>query len=341
MMDRAWLATTEESAIEPDLEIVDPHHHLWDTQSVYGRYEVEDLRADTGGGHNVVQTVFIDCGANYRSDGPQHLRPVGETEYVSGRADASAAARAETGTGAVIDVIVSHADLTLGAAVEEVLAAHEAASGGRFRGIRHAGARIDDPAVPVSRTQPPVGLYGDPNFRVGAATLAAMGYSFEAWQYHPQLPDVQALAAAVPELPIVVNHIGGPVGVGEFTGRRPEVLEQLKAGLEPLVALENVAIKLGGIGMTRYGTDWLPEGRAPTSDEVVAVWGDILRWCIDRFGPSRCMFESNFPVDGETTGYVVLWNAFKKLSAEYSSAERADLFAGTARRFYRMDRPGA
>lgn len=337
MMDRDWLATKQESAIEPELEIVDPHHHLWDTETVYGRYEVEDLHLDTSAGHNVVQTVFIDCGANYRTTGPDHLRPVGETEYVSRRADRSAEVRAETGTGAVIAAIVGHADLTLGPAVEEVLAAHRDASAGRFRGIRHSGARLDDPAVPVSRTQPPLRLYADPDFRAGAATLAANGFSFEAWQYHPQLTDVQGLAEAVPELPIVINHIGGPAGVGRFAGRRSEVLDHLRAGLEPLAALENVSIKLGGIGMSRYGTDWLPTGEAPGSDLLVDTWGDMLRWCIDRFGPSRCMFESNYPVDGETTGYVVLWNAFKKLSAEYSASERADLFAGTARRFYRLD----
>ncbi len=330
-MDRSWLATTEETALEPDLEIVDPHHHMWDTESAYGRYELEDLHLDTTAGHNVVQTVFIDCGANYRTDGPTQLRPVGETEYIAGRADLS-----DDSSQASIAAIVSHADLLLGAAVEEVLAAHEEASGGRFRGIRHAGARIDDPAVPVSRTQPPVGMYADERFRTGAATLAAMGYSFEAWQYHPQLGEVYELAAAVPELPIVVNHIGGPVGVGRYAGRRDEVLAEVRAGLEPLMALENVSIKLGGIGMTRYGTDWLPADAAPGSDLVVETWGQILRWCIEGFGPSRCMFESNYPVDGETTSYVVLWNAFKKLSSGYSAAERAELFAGTARRFYRL-----
>ncbi len=331
MMDRSWLATLQEEAIEPELEIVDPHHHMWDTETRFGLYELDDLRLDTDAGHNVVETVFIDCGANYRDEGPQHMRPVGETEYIRGRADAS-----DRSEGAKISAIVSHADLTLGAAVEEVLAAHVDAAGGRFRGIRHAGARVDDPEVPVSRLQPPEGLYAQGDFRAGAATLAAMGLSFEAWQYHPQLAEVVALAQAVPELPIVINHIGGPLGVGRFADRRDEVLAELRAGLTPLAALDNVSIKLGGIGMTRCGTDWLPADRPPHSDLVVDVWGEMLRWCIDTFGPARCMFESNFPVDGETTSYVVLWNAFKKLSAGYSSAERADLFAGTARRFYRI-----
>ncbi|MGI9596416.1 MAG: amidohydrolase family protein, partial [Acidimicrobiales bacterium] len=213
---------------------------------------------------------------------------------------------------------------------------HIEAAGGRFRGIRHSGARVDDPAIPVSRTKPPLGLYDTADFRAGATALAAMGLSFEAWQYHPQLADVAELAAAVPELSIVVNHLGGPLGVGRYENRRSEVMAEVKNGLELLVAFENVSVKLGGVGMTRFGTDWLPEDRPPDSDRVVEVWGDLLRWCIDSFGPSRCMFESNYPVDGETTSYTVLWNAFKKVSTGYSPTERADLFAGTARRVYRI-----
>lgn len=330
-MDRSWLAGVHEEALEPDLEIVDPHHHLWDTVTRYGRYELDDLRLDTGAGHNVVQTVFIDCGANYRSDGPDELRPVGETEYVAGRAEES-----DRTPGAVIAAIVSHADLGLGPAVTPVLEAHLAAAGGRFRGIRHSGARAEDPEVPQSRVEPPRGLYRQPAFVAGARALAGLGLSFEAWQYHHQLDDVLALARAVPELPIVVNHLGGPLGVGRYAGRWDEVHAQLRHGLEPLADCPNVVVKVGGIGMTRYGTGWEERDRPPTSDEVAARWGDLVHWTIETFGPDRCMFESNFPVDGETVSYAVLWNAFKKLSADYGPGERADLFAGTARRFYRI-----
>ena len=330
-MDRDWLAGTIEEAIEPDLEIVDPHHHLWDVVTRYGRYELDDLRLDAGAGHRVVETVFIDCGANYRTDGPAELRPVGETEYVAGRADES-----DRTDGVRIAAIVSHADLTLGDAAGDVLDAHVAAAGGRFRGIRHSGARADDPTVPPSRTEPPAGLYRQDAFVAGARALAARGLSFEAWQYHHQLDDVASLARAIPELTIVVNHLGGPLGVGRYAGRWDEVHAELRAGLEPLVALDNVVMKVGGIGMTRFGTGWEDRDRPPTSDEVLEVWGDLLRWTIDRFGPDRCLFESNFPVDGETLSYVVLWNAFKKVSAGYTPAERAALFAGTARRVYRL-----
>ena len=331
MMDRSWLAGTDEAAIEPDIEIVDAHHHLWDVVTRYGRYELDDLLLDTGAGHRVVQTVFIDCGANYRVDGPDHLRPVGETEYVAERAEAS-----DRSGGAVIAAIVSHADLGRGEAAGEVLDAHVEAAAGRFRGVRHAGARADDPEVPVSRVEPPAGLYRQEGFQAGARALADRDLSFEAWQYHHQLDDVLALARAVPDLTIVVNHLGGPLGIGRHAGRWDQVHAELRQGLGPLADHPNVVMKLGGVGMTRFGTGWERGDRPPNSDEVVARWGDLIRWTIDTFGPDRCLFESNYPVDGETVGYTVLWNAFKKMSMGYSSTERAQLFAGTARRVYRL-----
>jgi L-fuconolactonase len=331
-MDRGQLDKHREAALEPELEIVDAHHHLWSEPiSSYGAYDLADLRIDTSSGHNVVATVFIDCGANYRADGPEALRPVGETEYVAARADES-----DLTPGARIAAIVSHADLTLGPAVTEVLEAHVAAAGGRFRGIRHSGARADDAAVGSSRTAPPAGLYGQAGFRAGARALAALDLSFEAWQYHHQLHDVAELAVAVPELTIVVNHLGGPLGIGRYASQQAEVEAQLRAGLIRLARHDNVQLKLGGIGMVRFGALTNPNGLPPSSEQLVARWGDLLRFCIDTFGPHRCLFESNYPVDGETAGYGVLWNTFKRASAGYSPGERELLFAGTARRVYRL-----
>ncbi len=331
MMDRTWLERRTEEALEPELEIVDAHHHLWDYETRYGRYDLDDLRLDTDAGHNVTTTVFIDCGANYLTDGPEAFRPVGETVYVADRA-----ARSEQSPGAVIAAIVGHVDLTLGSSAGDVLDRHQDLSGGRFRGVRHSGARAEDPAVGLSRTAPPADLYAQDGFRVGARALAARGLSFEAWQYHHQLDAVVDLARALPELDIVVNHLGGPLGVGRWAARRLEVLEQLRTGLTDLAHLDNVNLKLGGIGMTRFGMTWHRNELPPSSDDVVGEWGDLLRFAIDTFGPHRCLFESNYPVDGQTVGYGVLWNAFKKVSAGYDPAERADLFAGTARRVYRL-----
>ena len=144
------------------------------------------------------------------------------------------------------------------------------------------------------------------------------------------------LAAAVPELTIVVNHLGGPLGVGKWASQRAEVLATLRQGLTTLAGFPNVVLKLGGIGMTRLGAVTNADGSPPRSDQLVAQWGDLLRFAIDTFGPTRCLFESNFPVDGETTPYGVLWNAFKTVTADYTPDERADLFAGTSRRVYRL-----
>jgi predicted TIM-barrel fold metal-dependent hydrolase len=279
----------------------------------------------------VVDTVFIDCASGYRTTGPEHLRPVGETEYVAERA-----AETERRGGPRICGIVSHANLDLGAGVEEVLAEHVVAGGGRFRGVRHSAAWDPDPSIARSHSNPPPDLYGRAAFRAGLATLGRMGLSFDAWQYHPQLPALVELARARPEVPIVVNHLGAPLGIGPYAGRRDEVRAAWQPPMSDLAGLENVHLKVGGIGMSRYGLGWERGERPPGSDELVAAWGDDIRWCIDRFGPQRCMFESNFPVDSESCSYVVLWNTFKKVSAGYSPTERADLFAGTARRFYRL-----
>ena len=332
-MDRTWLAGTVEDALEPSLEIVDPHHHLWPDRvgSRRGPYDVADLRADTGGGHDIVETVFIECMAAYRTDGPEHLRCVGETEWVAARAAESAPT-----PGARITGIVSRASLSLGTAVTEVLDAHIAAANGLFRGIRDAGAWDADERIPRTHTNPVPGLYGLAPFRAGMRVLAAKGLSFEAWQYHTQLDDVAALARACPDVTIVLNHIGAPIGTGPYAGRRDEVLAVWRPGMVDVASCPNVVLKVGGIGMSRYGVGFETWERPPTSDQLLAVWGDDLRFCIDTFGPSRCMFESNFPVDAESCSYTVRWNAFKKVSAGYSPAERTALFSETARRVYRL-----
>jgi len=337
-MDRSWLAATREEVLEPELEICDPHHHLWPEPTArFDRYDLDALWADTGAGHRVLDTVFVECAAAYRTDGPEAFRPVGETEFVADRAE-----RSDAGGGSRLAAIVGHADLTLGDAVEDVLAAHVAAGHGRFRGVRHSAAWDPSPLIARSHSNPPPHLYGLASFRRGLAVLGSLGLSFDAWQLHPQLDELADLATAQPEVSIVVNHIGAPMGVGPYEGRRSEVLEVWRPAMARLATLPNVTLKVGGIGMARFGAGFDRWPVPPTSDELLAFWGDQLRWCIDTFGPGRCMFESNFPVDTESCSYVVLWNAFKKVSAGYSAAERAELFAGTARRVYRIEpRAGA
>ena len=338
-MERAhqdWLARRVEEPLDADQAICDPHHHLWDHPT--DRYLLEELRADTGAGHRVVRTVFVECASAYRTDGPEALRPVGETEFVAAVAAESERTAAE---GAVIAGIVGYADLRLGDAVEEVLAAHVAAGGGRFRGIRHASAWDPSPDVRKAHTDPPPGLMAEPPFRAGVAALGRAGLSFDAWLYHPQVPELAALARALPDVSFVLDHLGGPLGVGPYAGRRDEVLESWRPAMEEVAACPNVALKLGGIGMAIYGLGWHRRDEPPSSEELAAAWGPEVGWCVERFGPDRCMFESNFPVDKRSCGYTTLWNAFQRIAADASPAEKAALFHDTATRVYRLDDSGA
>ena len=328
-----WLALHEpEEVLEPQLRIVDPHHHLWERRN--HRYLLPELLADTGSGHNITHTVFIEAMAFYREAGPVEMKPLGEVEFAGGVAAMSAsgiygATRACAG-------IVGHANLHRGAAAREVLAAMQAAASGRLRGIRHAGAWDANDELPNSHTNPPPGLYGDPLFREGFALLAPLGLSFEAWQYQPQLPDVIALARAFPQTSIVLNHIGAPLGVGPYAGQGEAMFAHWKQHISELARCDNIVVKLGGLGMRIGMFDFHLRARPPTSTELAQAWRPWIDHCIEAFGPARCMFESNFPVDKITSSYAVLWNAFKRLAAGASAAEKHALFSATASRVYRL-----
>ena len=326
-----WLDQVQEEVLEPELPICDPHHHLWDHPK--SRYLLHELLADTGSGHHVVSTVFLECSSMYRADGPEAMRPVGETEFVNGIAAMSASG--QYGEMRACLGIVGFADLTLGAAVGEVLDAHMAITD-RFKGIRHAAGWDASPDVRNSHTDPFEHLLLDAGFREGFAELGRRGLSFDAWLYHHQIPELTDLARAFPETTIIFNHFGGPLGIGPYAGRREEIFREWKRAVTELAACPNVAAKLGGLLMPVNGFDFHKRERPATSDEIVAATGDYYRHALECFGPSRCMFESNFPVDRQSCSYAVLWNAFKKLAAGYSAAEKADLFHDTAARAYRL-----
>ncbi len=329
-----WLATTIEEAVDAAEEILDPHHHLWAHHD--NNYLVEELHDDTGAGHNVVQTVFVDCGSGYLTDGPKEMRPTGESAFA-----ADQARQAVSRGGAQIAGIVSFADLCLGESVAEILAEHDRVGAGLFRGIRHANAHDPSPEIRESHTRPPADLFQRDDFREGFRTLGAEGYRFDAWLFHPQVPQLTALVEACPDTPVVLDHLGGPLGIGPYKDRRSEVRAELQASLADLAQHEQVSLKVGGIGMSIFGVGLKTMPKAPTSDQLLEIWRDDLAFAIDTFGPSRCMFESNFPVDKQGCSYTVLWNTFQKLCDEqgYSPDERADLFAGTARRFYGLASP--
>jgi len=332
----AWLAQVDEPVLEPDRPMVDPHHHLWTFERA-GVYLIDDLWADTESGHKIEQTVFIQCGAEPRKHGPKELRPVGETEFVVGQA--AKAAQGPAGA-ARIKGIVAFADLTLGAPVDEVLHAHEEAGRGLFRGIRNGAAWDDTGSVKTPFPQGTPGIYGDAKFREGFARLAAFGLSYDAWNYHPQIPELTDLARAFPQTPIVLDHFGGVLGIGDYADKRDQIFAQWKKDIAELATCPNVVAKLGGLAMPINGFGWHERDRPATSDEFVAAQSPYYLHAIECFGPERCMFESNFPVDKQSLSYKTLWNAFKKIAAPFSDGEKDNLFRGTAMRVYRLEQVG-
>jgi predicted TIM-barrel fold metal-dependent hydrolase len=321
-----------EDILLPDLPIVDPHHHLWDREGE--RYLLDDLLADTGSGHDIRATVFVQCGAMYRPDGPEELRTLGETEFVNGIA--AMAASGWYGPTRACAGIVGFADLTLGDRVAQVLDAQMAAAGARFRGVRNRTAWHPSPEVRSNLITPPPGPLAHPGFIEGARQLAARGLVLDIWAYQTQLPEVAAIARAVPELTVVVNHCGGPLGVGPYAGRRADGFAAWQREVLALAALPNTVMKLGGLAMEVAGHDFHLRDQPPASAELEQAWRPIIHTLIEAFGAGRCMFESNFPVDKGMCGYAVLWNAFKRLANGASEDEREALFSGTATRIYRL-----
>ncbi|MCB9149086.1 MAG: amidohydrolase family protein [Caldilineaceae bacterium] len=332
----AWHAQVVEEIIDPNRPIIDPHHHLWtgNRWTNGAPYLLADLWADTESGHNIRKTVFVQCSASYRTDGPEHLKPIGETEFVAAQAMQSAQA---DGDKAVIAGIVSHADLRLDKAMlDEVLDAHEAAGQGLFRGIRHAGSRHPQPETAYGPGNNPPGLFTDPAFQAGVRHLGRRGYTYESWHYHFQLADFRALAQSAPDTTIILDHFGTPLGHGEYADQREEIFKQWQKDMAALAECPNVYAKLGGLAMPDNGFGWHEAARPATSDELVAAQKRYYLHTIECFGPDRCMFESNFPVDKLSIGYPIVWNAFKKMAADFSEAEKHALFYGTAAKVYRI-----
>lgn len=326
----AWLASGREDALDPEWPVCDPHHHLWEFPD--SRYLAEEWMADLSGGHRVVSTVFVECEQHYRTDGPEELRPVGETEFVERIAAANDRLHPATRIAAGI---VGFADLTLGDEVLPVLQAHQRASH-RFRGVRHVTAWDASDQIRKSHKHPPRYLLRSPDFRAGVKSLARHGLTFDAWVYHPQIPELTELAAAVPEAVIILNHMAGPLGVGPYAADRGQVFAEWRAHLVELAKCPNVLMKLGGRTMTTAGFGWHKRPAPPSSIELVEAIGPYYRACIELFGAARCMFESNWPVDSPSCSYTTLWNAFKRIAREGSATERAALLHDTAARTYRV-----
>jgi predicted TIM-barrel fold metal-dependent hydrolase len=327
-----WLALREEEIIDPARPIVDPHHHLWDRGGQ--RYLIEEMAADIASGHNIIATVYVEARSMYRAGGPEALRPVGEVEFANGAAAMSASGG--YGTAAICAGIVGHVNLLLGEAARPVLEAEIAAGQGRFRGIRHSSAWDADSGVAGMYALRPKGLLLDPIFRKGFACLSPLGLSFDAWLFHPQIGELTDLARAFPDARIVLDHCGGPIGVGSYANRREEIFAGWKASIRDIARCPNVAVKLGGLAMCLLGYDFHKRPKPPSSEEAAAAWRAYIETCIEAFGPDRCMFESNFPPDKGQCSYQVIFNAFKRIAAQYSEAEKTALFSKTATDVYRL-----
>jgi predicted TIM-barrel fold metal-dependent hydrolase len=330
-VDPAWLALHEEDILQPELPIVDAHHHLWDRAG--WRYLMDELLSDLGSGHRIVGTVFVECFAMYRATGPEWLRPVGETEFANGIAAMSASGA--YGSTRIAQAIVGHADLRH-PQLDELLQAHVRAAGGRLRGVRQIVAWDDDLRLnnPEAGSSPQ--LLRDPAFRRGMAQLEKAGLSFDAWLYHPQIDELTALARAVPGCRIVLDHIGGPLGADAYEGRGDEVFARWARSIKELARCPNVFVKIGGMGMRVFGFALNQRARPPSSQALADLWRPCVETCIEAFGARRCMFESNFPVDKGAYAYAIGWNAMKRLAQGASAQEREALFSGTAQRFYRL-----
>ena len=328
-----WLARHREPILEPDLPIIDPHHHLWIRPS--SRYLADDLLADMNSGHNIIATVYVQAQSMYRQSGPSEMRAIGETEFANGVA--AMFASGALGRPRACAGIVGRVDLTLGSRVEPIVSAHLQAAGDRFRGVRHitswdADTRLTNPDYPS-----PPALLMDRTFREGIAVLARRGLSFDAMVFHPQLDEVADLARAFPRMLIVVNHCGVPMRIGAYQGRSDEVFSRWSASLRRLATHENVSVKVGGLGMRYTALGFSERPEPPSSDLVATQLRPYVETCIETFGASRCMFESNFPVDKVSYSYQVFWNACKRLVSGASPGDKTALFGGTAKRVYRLD----
>lgn len=326
-----WLALAPEAALEPDLPIVDAHHHLWSRPG--WRFLMDDYKTElTASGHRIVASVFMQCQTGYDLALPPHLRPVGETAYIAAEAE-----RLGPDEPALCAGIVGHADLGLGAAVEDVLLAHIEKGRGRFRGIRHITVWDADSSLMNPLSAGPPGLLGDARFREGFARLAPLGLSFDAWLFQPQIDELTALAQAFPETVIVLNHLGGILGAGAYRGRRDELFQDWARAIRDLARCPNVVAKVGGLGMRINGFGFDQGEQPPASALLAETWRPYVETAVEAFGPKRCMLESNTPVDRGSYACATGWNAFKRLTASLPDEDRSALFCDTARDIYRLE----
>ncbi len=325
-----WLSLHKEETIDPERPIIDPHHHFWPGDM---HYLLEDLWQDTESGHNVKKTVFIECSQEYLKVGDKDFAPVGETIFVKNICDLAKKEKHRT----QIEGIVGHVNLMIGAEkTVSVLKSHLEVGGALFKGIRHAGGWDHHPELSNSHHNPPKNLYLNETFLASLNELSNLNLSFEAWQYHHQVNQVKKIAELLPKLKIVLNHFSGPIGIGPYANKKDEIFEIWKTDIRELAKHENVYAKLGGMAMPINGYEFHKQVSPATSDQLVQEQKHYYHYLISNFGPERCMFESNFPVDKQSISYNVVWNAFKKMAKSYTSEDKDLMFYKTAESFYKL-----
>lgn len=329
-----WLSLGKEDAIDPDVPIIDAHHHLWIENDIpyLGREFMQDLAC----GHRIESTVFVQAHYGYRTDLPAELAPVGETEKI---AKIAADCKAQGCDTRIAEGIVAFADLSLGDGVNRVIDAHDEAANGALRGIRHSVSRDSNYPDGIVIRPAPAGLLSDEGYRAGLAVLAKRGLSYDAMLYHSQIPELTNMATALPELSVVVDHMGTKLGVAPYDKVERKTFADWRRSMANLAQCKNVKVKIGGFGMIICGANWHARDLPPTSSDLADAWRPQFETCIELFGAERCMFESNFPVDKSMYSYCTLWNAFKRLAASASETDRQALFSTTAAQTYRIREP--
>lgn len=330
-----------EPPLFPDLPVIDSAHHLVDRVSdviapVLGlrRFLIDDYLAYLGAGHHVIASIATEGRSMYRATGPEELRCVGETEFLNGQA--AMAASGLYGPCLVGAGIVASIDCRRADQVQAVMEHQIAAAPQRLKGFRQSALWDADPSILGDVFDCGESLYRQDAFLQGFAYVARSGYCFDAFVLAPKLPDVQFLASRFPNTQIVLNHIGQPVGVGAHSGRLTEEFGQWRHDMAAIAALENVAVKLGGLGSYLLGSALFRADPPASSEAMAAQWRPYVETAIELFGARRCMFESNRPTD-DIGDFGTVCNAYKRLTAHCSAEERADIFAGTARRIYRLE----
>ncbi len=322
-----------EKVLEPDLPIVDAHHHLW-PPGYWIPYDLSAMDADLARGHNISATVFVECMTSFSSDPDPALRPVGETQFVVRATPVGSVGPASTRVAAGI---VGWADLMRPAEAARTLDGHIEAGQGRFRGVRFnvVWHDIHSTISHAGRATVPHMLLDD-QYRAGLREVARRDLTYDVWLYHPQLLELAETLDALPDLTFIVNHFGGPVPNESTPASRAMIFDDWRRNLREVARRPNVVLKLGGVGMPIYGFGSQEDARQPNSTTLAELWRPYVETAIDAFGPDRCMFESNFPIDKQSFSYDSLWNTFKLLTLGYSTEERSMLFSGTATGVYRL-----